>query len=146
GLFETATMTSSKSEAARTMISMWPLWTGSNDPGHTARCIVVNVADIATRCYVPAAWLPDSSVAVSSNEVDHSFTVSACINHIDTLGPGWFSRFIGGFQHEQPVVHQGVEYLSDRGQEFGFVDTIWWIGDHQIPAGGCSSSQKALDG
>ena len=37
GFVETATMTSSKSEAARMKTSRWPLWTGSKDPGHTTR-------------------------------------------------------------------------------------------------------------
>src|SRR5699024_9846833 len=87
GLLDTATITSSKSEAARIIISMWPLWTGSNDPGHTARCIVVNVSDIAPSCYVQTAWLQESLVSVSSHEIDHRLTISARIDHIDVVGP-----------------------------------------------------------
>src|SRR5699024_11332456 len=90
-------LTSSNNEAARTIISMWPLWTGSKDPGHTARCIVVNVVYIYLVFHSATTLLLDSLITCPSYEVHHSFAVSTCVYHIDIIWPGRFWRFIGTF-------------------------------------------------
>src|SRR5699024_5633159 len=106
GLLETATTTSSNNEAARTMISMWPLWTGSNDPGHTARCIVVNVSDIYMCCYILTTLLQETLIPGSSDEIHHGFTVSPRIYDIDTGGPFGLCCLIGSLKHKESVIHE----------------------------------------
>src|SRR5690625_4924842 len=116
------------------MISMWPLCTGSNEPGHTARCIVVNVVENRLNCYIQPPLQTKYSVTGSTHEIHSGFAVSPSIHHVGVLGPDRFSCFLWTFQDEEAVVHEDLEGLGDHRQQFVFVDIVGWVGDHQIPA------------
>src|SRR3954468_20832822 len=76
-LMSTATTTSSKSRQARPMMSRWPLVTGSNEPGQTARLMIGDrTKTILTSRARAEIRLPRSHV-VGARVPEHGLAVAA---------------------------------------------------------------------